>query len=68
MSVESASKIEKMPACDERLELALRFLAAAGECVNTLGNGRTSTSRSDLLWTYNAMVNHSDRCQKCNEV
>jgi hypothetical protein len=64
----SAPKLGKMPACDQRLELALRFLAAAGECVNTLGNGRTSTSRSDLLWTYNAMVNHSDRCDKCNEV
>jgi hypothetical protein len=63
-----ASNVEKMPACDERMELALRFLEAAGECVNSLGRGRTSTSRADLLWTYNAMVNHSDRCDKCNEV
>jgi hypothetical protein len=56
------------PACDEGMELARRFLEAAGECVSTLGQGRTSTSRSDLLWSYNAMVNHSDRCDKCNEV
>jgi hypothetical protein len=63
----SDSRIRKMPACDESLELALKFLAAAGECVNTLGRGRTSTSRNDLLWTYNAMVNHSDKCAKCNE-
>jgi hypothetical protein len=34
-------------------ELAPRFLEAAGECVNTLGRGRTSTGRNDLLWTYN---------------
>ena len=27
--------IERMPACDERLELALKFLKAAGEGVNT---------------------------------
>jgi hypothetical protein len=60
--------IERMPACDERLDLALRFLEAAGECVDTLGHSRTSTSRADLLWTYNAMVNHSDKCDKCNEV
>jgi hypothetical protein len=64
----SPLNIERMPACDERLDLALKFLKAAGECVNTLGHARTSTSRADLLWTYNAMVNHSDRCQKCNEI
>jgi hypothetical protein len=60
--------IERMPACDERLEFALRFLKAAGECVNTSRHARTSTSRADLLWTYNAMVNHSDKCDKCNEI
>jgi hypothetical protein len=32
----SPLNIESMPACDESLELALRFLKAAGECVNTL--------------------------------
>ncbi|MGF7183263.1 hypothetical protein HDF11_004795 [Tunturiibacter psychrotolerans] len=64
----SPSNIEKMPACDERLELALKFLKAAGECVNTCGPARTSTSRSDLLRTYDAMVNHGDNCDKCNEV
>jgi hypothetical protein len=60
--------IENMPACNQGMELARRFLEAAGECVNTLGRGRTSSSRADLLWTYNAMVNHSDRCDKCNEI
>jgi hypothetical protein len=60
--------LENMPACDEGMELARRFLGAAGECVNTLGRGRTSSGRADLLWTYNAMVMHSDRCEKCNEV
>jgi hypothetical protein len=59
--------MENMPACDEGMELARRFLEAAGECVSTLGRVRTSSSRNDLLWTYNAMVNHSDRCEKCNE-
>ena len=60
--------IERMPACDERLELALKFLKTAGECVNTWGPARTSTSRADLLWTYNAIVNHSDKCDKCNDL
>jgi hypothetical protein len=64
----SPPNIERMPACVERLELSLRFLKAAGECVNTWGPARTSTSRADLLWTYNAMVSHGDRCEKCNEV
>jgi hypothetical protein len=30
--------IENMPACDEGMELARRFLEAAGECVSTLGS------------------------------
>ncbi len=64
----SSLNTERMPACDERLELALKFLQAANECVNTLGHARTSTSRADLLWTYDAMVKHSDGCQKCNEI
>jgi hypothetical protein len=37
-----------MPACDEGMELARRFLEAAGECVSTLGHGRTSSSRNDF--------------------
>ena len=60
--------IQNMPACNQGMELVRRFLEAAGECVNTLGRGRTSSSRADLLWTYNAMVNHSDHCDKCNEI
>jgi hypothetical protein len=59
--------MENISACDEGMELARRFLEAVGECVKTSGHGRTSGSRSDLLWTYNAMVNHSDKCAKCNE-
>ncbi len=59
---------QRMPACEERLDLALKFSRAAGECVNTLGPARTSTVRAELLRTYNAMVNHGDKCQKCNEV
>jgi hypothetical protein len=31
--------METMPACDEGMELARRFLEA-GECVNTLGHGK----------------------------
>jgi hypothetical protein len=41
--------LENMPACDEGMEIALKFLQAASNCVNTLGNGRTSESRNDLL-------------------
>jgi hypothetical protein len=65
-TLSSLSNPEKMPACDERLELALKFLKVAGECVNSLGHRRTSTSRADLLWTYNAMIHHSDKCDKCS--
>ena len=60
--------LEDIPVCDEGMKLAKAFLEAAGECVNSLGRSRTSSSRADLLWTYNAMVLHSDRCQRCNEV
>ena len=60
--------MENMPACDEGMELARRFLEAAGECVNTLGKGRTSSSRASLLIAYNTMVVHGDSCEKCNRV
>jgi hypothetical protein len=59
--------LEKWPECDEGIELTRSFLKAARECVNTLGKRRTSGSRAELLWTYNAMVQHSDTCKKCNE-
>ena len=59
---------QRMPACDERLDLALKFQKAAGECVNTWGPARTSTTRADLLERYEAMVNHEDKCEKCNEI
>ena len=60
--------LEGIPVCNEGMMLARAFLEAAGECVNSLGRNRTSSSRADLLWKYNAMVLHSDRCQKCNDV
>lgn len=60
--------LEEMPACDDGVKLAQAFLEAAGECVNTLGRGRTSGSRSNLLAAYNWMVAHGDRCEKCNEI
>jgi hypothetical protein len=60
--------IENMPACEEGMEFVRRFLEAAGECVTTLGRARTSSSRANLLWAYNAMVLHSDGCQNCNRI
>jgi hypothetical protein len=63
----SWSNLENGAACDEGMELARSFLKAARECVITLGKRRTSGSRADLLWTYNAMVQHSDSCKKCSE-
>jgi hypothetical protein len=59
--------LEHIPACDEGMKLAQAFLEAASECVNTLGKERTSGSRAALLSTLNAMVQHSDRCERCNE-
>jgi hypothetical protein len=50
------------------MTLAHTFLEAAGECVNRLGIGRTSGTRSALLKALNAMEMHEDRCEKCNEV
>jgi hypothetical protein len=64
----SICNLENLPSCDECQELVRSFLEAAGECVNTLGRARTTGSRSDLLWTYNKMILHSDQCLKCNAV
>jgi hypothetical protein len=60
--------LESIPACDEGTRLAKAFLEAAGECVNNMGRGRTSTTRSNLLAAYNWMIAHGDRCDKCNEI
>ena len=60
--------LESIPACDEGMELAKAFLEAAGECVNTLGRGRTSGTRAALLTAYNWMEAHGNRCDKCNEI
>jgi hypothetical protein len=49
----SAYGLERLPNCDEGRELARRFLNAAGKCVSTMGRARTTSSRSDLLGTYN---------------
>jgi len=62
------ANLDAIPACEEGRKLAQTFLEAAGECVNTLGSGRTSSSRAALLTAYNQMVAHGDKCQKCNEV
>ena len=62
------SDLESIPACDEGIQLAHTFLDAAGECVNRLGIGRTSGTRSALLEALNAMEMHGDRCPKCNEL
>jgi len=59
--------LEKTPACDEGMKLAHTFLEAAGDCVNRLGIGRTSGTRSALLKALNAMEMHGDGCKKCNE-
>jgi hypothetical protein len=60
--------LEIIPACDVGMQYASKFLEAASECVNTLGRGRTSSSRAALLTAYNAMVEHADGCEKCNAV
>jgi hypothetical protein len=60
--------LEHMPACDEGMRLVHTFLMAAGDCVNRLGIGRTSGTRSGLLSALNAMEKHGDGCQKCNEI
>jgi hypothetical protein len=57
--------LENMPACDEGMELARRFLEAAGECVNRLG---MAGCRAALLSALSAMEQHSDRCEKCREI
>jgi hypothetical protein len=56
--------LESRPICDEGMKLARTFLEAAGECVNRLGIGRTSGTRSVLLRALNAMEMHGDRCEK----
>jgi hypothetical protein len=59
--------LENITACDKGKKLAKAFLEAAGECVNSMGRGGTSSSRAVLLSAYNWMVAHGDRCEECNE-
>jgi hypothetical protein len=62
------ANLEDIPACHEGMRLAKAFLETAGECVNTLGRGRTSGTRATLLAPYNRMEEHGNRCDKCNEI
>jgi hypothetical protein len=57
--------LEYFPACEKGMRLVKAFLDAAGECVNTLGRRRTSSSRAALLIALNAMERHGDGCGKC---
>jgi hypothetical protein len=60
--------LEDIRACDEGIRLAQVFFEASGECVRNLGLGRTSSTRFDLLSSYNTMVKHADECEKCSQV
>jgi hypothetical protein len=61
-------KLENIPTCSDGMEIVKAFLEAAGECVNRLGIGRTSSTRAALLTALNAMERHGDGCERCDEM
>ena len=61
-------KLDELPACDEGMELALRFLLRAGEAVDKLDQTDVIATRNALIRAHKELTGHRSECPKCNEV
>jgi len=56
-----------MPACDEGMELAKRFLEACGDAVANVETDDEVDLRFRFFSRWNDYVEHRAACDKCNE-
>jgi len=61
-------KLDELPACDEGMELARRFLVWAGEAVDKLDFDAVIAIRNGLIRAHKELVAHRAECPNCNEV
>jgi hypothetical protein len=60
-------KLDELPACDEGMELAARFLERAGEAVDRLDEANIIAVRNALIRAHKDLVAHRAACPNCNE-
>jgi hypothetical protein len=61
-------KLDELPACDEGMDLARRFLLRAGEAVDKLDQSEVIATRNALIRAHKELTAHRSECPKCNEV
>ena len=60
-------KLDELPACQEGMELAARFLERAGEAVDRLDEANIPLVRNAMIRSHKELVDHRATCPKCNE-
>ena len=60
-------KLDELPACEEGMELASRFLERAGEAVDRLDEANIIAARNALIRAHKDLVAHRSVCPNCNE-
>jgi hypothetical protein len=61
-------KLDELPACDEGMGLAARFLERAGEAVDKLDDPtKIIAVRNALIRAHNDLIEHRANCPHCNE-
>lgn len=61
-------KLDELPACDDGMELARRFLLRAGEAVDKLDQDSVIATRNALIRAHKELVEHRADRPNCNEV
>jgi hypothetical protein len=60
-------KLDELPACEDGMELAARFLERAGEAVDRLDEATIIAKRNALIRADKDLVAHRASCPNCNE-
>ena len=60
-------KLDELPACQEGMELAARFLERAGEAEDRLDEANIPLVRNAMIRSHKELVDHRATCPKCNE-
>ena len=61
-------KLDELPACEEGMDLARRFLLRAGEAVDKLDQTDVIATRNALIRAHKELTAHRAECPLCNEV
>ena len=60
-------KLDELPACEEGMELAGRFLERAGEAVDRLDEANIIAARNAMIRAHKELIAHRATCPNCNE-